>query len=115
MRAQKSLDRKRMEYDKAQREWQASREADNDADREKDLKPNGSGHATPHGKMEEEEKPFENVPPPPSLNDTSALERQAESRLRSLEGLRTEHATLQQEHDRLRVLVRCSSISDESY
>jgi E3 ubiquitin-protein ligase BRE1 len=120
-KARKSLDRQRMEHDKARTEW-----ADLDSIRKRESgtpgigKSNGSGHATPNGKtddvsrrqrMDEDVKlTMQDVKPAipgPSgdvqLQDTSELEKIAASRLKELESLRAKYTALRQEHDRLKV------------
>jgi E3 ubiquitin-protein ligase BRE1 len=119
-KARKSLDRQRMEHDKARLEWQ-----DLDSIRKRESatpgagKTNGSGHATPNGKIEEvsqcpcrdgdradsqDLKP--SIPGPSAdvqLQDTSKLEKLADTRLKDVNALREKYTTLRQEHDRLRV------------
>ncbi|WRT70184.1 uncharacterized protein IL334_007178 [Kwoniella shivajii] len=109
-RAQKSLDRQRMEYDKIVQEYkdESSRQRTNTPG---PSKPNGSGHATPNGKIEEDVKPSTIVGngagPSASgaLQDTAELEQLADSRLNQLQSLRSEQAQLQQEVDRLKILA----------
>ncbi|WWD19675.1 E3 ubiquitin-protein ligase BRE1 [Kwoniella shandongensis] len=111
--AQKALDRERMEHDKAQQEWKEERARGRDNGTPgapgSHRGANGSGHATPNGKVEEDAKPFSNGGAGPSaagvLQDTSELESLAESRLQQLQALRTEQVHLQQEVDRLKLLA----------
>ena len=56
-RAQKALDRQKMEHDKAAREWQAQRDQRDSREAgastpEVEKPANGSGRSTPNGKME---------------------------------------------------------------
>lgn len=119
-KTRKSLDRQKMAHDREKLEW-----ADSGVTRDRDngtpgAKTNGSGAATPNGKMEEvsynvcasvnissyrqDVKPA--LPGPSAdvqLQDTSELEKLAATRLADLEALRKQHTALQQEHDRLRV------------
>jgi E3 ubiquitin-protein ligase BRE1 len=112
-KTRKALDRQKMEFDKEKLEW-----ADNVKIRERDTatpgaKANGSGAATPNGKIEEEVKP--SIAGPSAdvvLQDTSELENLAASRLADLEVLRQQHTSVQQELDRLR--VERSSPSEET-
>ncbi|KAK8853258.1 E3 ubiquitin-protein ligase BRE1 [Kwoniella newhampshirensis] len=111
--AQKALDRERMEHDKAQQEWKEERARGRDAGTPGASGPNratnGSGHATPNGKVEEDLKPFTNGGAGHSasgvLQDTSDLESLAGSRLQQLQALRAEQTHLQQEIDRLKLLA----------
>ncbi|RSH91929.1 hypothetical protein EHS25_009299 [Saitozyma podzolica] len=104
-KAQKALDRQRMEHDKAEVEWSQARDRDNEAGTPGPGRPNGSGHATPNGKVEEDVKPLGNGAAPALLPDTTELEQLAQSRLQQLETLRADHVALQQEHDRLKQLA----------
>jgi E3 ubiquitin-protein ligase BRE1 len=52
-RTQKAFDRQRMEHDKAEQEWEASKEGLQDAIHGFPKPPNGSGNATPNGVMRE--------------------------------------------------------------
>ncbi|WVQ84645.1 E3 ubiquitin-protein ligase BRE1 [Cryptococcus sp. DSM 104549] len=105
-RAQKALDRERMEHDKAQQEWRQDI-ADRRDTGTPGVRANGSGHATPNGKMDEDMKPSNGAGPSATgmLQDTSELEQLSASRLKQLEELRGEHVQLQQEVDRLKVLA----------
>ncbi|WVR07641.1 hypothetical protein IAU60_004683 [Kwoniella sp. DSM 27419] len=109
-RAQKSLDRQRMEHDKALQEWkdESARARSTGTPGAGPSRANGSGHATPNGKAEEDVKPLNNGAGPSAagvLQDTSELEQLAESRLKQLQSLRSEQAQLQQEIDRLKILA----------
>jgi E3 ubiquitin-protein ligase BRE1 len=54
MRAQKALDRQRMQHDKAELAWRETRDRDKEAESSGPSKTaNGSGHATPNGKVDE--------------------------------------------------------------
>ncbi|OCF38081.1 E3 ubiquitin-protein ligase BRE1 [Kwoniella heveanensis BCC8398] len=109
-KAQKAIDRQRMEHDKAAQEWKE------DTARTRSVgtpgagpsRPNGSGHATPNGKVEDDIKPFGNGSGPSVagvLQDTSELEQLAESRSKQIQALRADQAHLQQELDRLKLLA----------
>ena len=52
-RARKAADRQRMEHEKAELLWRVAREKEREADSGPDKLANGSGHATPNGKMED--------------------------------------------------------------
>lgn len=102
-----------MEHDKEKLEW-----ADSVKPRDRDnatpgAKANGSGPATPNGKIEEDVKPSISGPSADViLQDTSELEKLAADRLIDLETLRQQHTSLLQELDRSRVEV--SSPSEET-
>jgi len=108
-----------MEHDKAKLEWEEL-----DKLRASGTpgpgKPNGSGNATPNGKVEEvggsgramacetltEQDVKPSLPGPSAdvqLQDTSELEKLAGTRLAELQALREQHTALQQQHDRLKV------------
>lgn len=98
-----------MEHDKAEASWRAS--GDRDRDRPSTpggIKPNGpgpvSGHATPNGKTEDDVKPVLDAAAG-MLQDTSELERLAESRLKELRKVSEENTALHRELDRLRQLA----------
>ena len=110
-KAQKSLDRQRMEHSKAEESW---KERDKDRERDKGSATpgprgaNGSGRVTPNGV---EEKPAANGSTGMGqlLDDTVDMEGKAESRLKALEALRAEYTALQQEHDLLKATVHISN------
>lgn len=112
-KTRKALDRQKMEHDKEKLEW-----ADSVKPRDRDnatpgAKANGSGPATPNGKIEEDVKPSISGPSADViLQDTSELEKLAADRLIDLETLRQQHTSLLQELDRSRVEV--SSPSEET-
>ncbi|ORX40542.1 BRE1 E3 ubiquitin ligase-domain-containing protein [Kockovaella imperatae] len=102
LRAQKALDRQRMEHDKRIKELEAQTSSMASPSLEKIA--NGSGHATPNGKAED---PMDNQANGPTtlIVNSAELEAKADSRLKLLETLRAEHTALQQECDQLRLLV----------
>lgn len=104
-RTQKALDRERMEHSKAQGEWKEERTRGGRAT--PNLRANGSGHSTPNGKVEADNKFYNGAGPSMAgvLQDTSELEQLAASRLKQLEQLHVEQTHLQQEVDRLKILV----------
>ncbi|WVF72955.1 E3 ubiquitin-protein ligase BRE1 [Kwoniella sp. CBS 6097] len=111
-KAEKAMDRQRMEHDKAAQEWKEdtarTRSVGTPGAGAGPSRPNGSGHATPNGKVEEDVKPFGNGSGPSAagvLQDTSELEHLAESRLKQVQSLRADQAHLQQEVDRLKLLA----------
>lgn len=112
-KTRKALDRQKMEFDKEKLEW-----AESAKPRERDTatpgaRANGSGAATPNGKVEEDVKP--NIAGPSAdvvLQDTSELENLAASRLTDLDTLRQQHTSIKQELDKFR--VEATSPSEET-
>ncbi|ODN99047.1 E3 ubiquitin-protein ligase BRE1 [Cryptococcus amylolentus CBS 6273] len=104
-RTRKALDRERMEHEKAHEEWKEERSQV--GRNTPGLRTNGSGHATPNGHIDMDEKVLNGAGPSASgaLQDTSELEHLADSRLKQLDQLRAEQAALQQEVDRLKILA----------
>ncbi|ORY33397.1 BRE1 E3 ubiquitin ligase-domain-containing protein [Naematelia encephala] len=102
-KAQKALDRQRMEHDKAETEWRESRDRGSATPT---VKANGSGNATPNGKVDEDVKVTINDGAAASgmLQDNSDLEQLAESRRQQLEALHSEYLGLKQEADHLRLM-----------
>lgn len=113
-RAERRLDRQRMEFDKERAEWRNLRESS------ATVKPvaNGSGHSTPNARASEapasEPAAAADGPAPVSggvatSSDTeeraAELEKLSESRLKQLESLRADHTLLSQEVDKLKQLV----------
>lgn len=107
-----------MDHEQAAEEWKLSREREKGSEMPGQGKmANGSGHATPNGKVEQVSRPFtifdetDDQDEKPSqaafclLPDTTELEEKAESRLKQLEALRAEHTALQQKYDELYVSV----------
>lgn len=106
-RAEKKLDRQRMEHDRAQQEWRDHREREDDQQATiAESRLNGSGNATPNGKLEETTEPYDSTSAANAANsllkDTAEIEELAASRLRQLEQLQSQHITLRQETDQLR-------------
>lgn len=118
MKAQKALDRQRMEHDQAAEEWKTNRERDKGSETPVPAKAaNGSGHATPNGKVEQVRRSYDYWSPADekdekptvsmlsNLPDTAEVEEKAALRLKQLEELRAEHTALQQRFDDLQVTV----------
>ena len=110
LKAQKSLDKQRMDFDKVKTESAATldRTRDSGSATPGPRPVNGSGHATPNGHIDV--KPLDNGGPNQILlPDTSEVEELAKSRLDALESLREKHTALLQETDQLRILAHTPS------
>ncbi|CAK9782402.1 BRE1-domain-containing protein [Cutaneotrichosporon oleaginosum] len=106
-RAEKRLDKLKMDMDKERLAWNAQRESSSAAAPAKPIA-NGSGHSTPNARASEvpEAKPLP-VGGVATSDETeqrcAELELLAKSRLQQLEALRAEHTSLTQQVDKLRL------------